>query len=346
MEVSRELLFFFSALGAFNGLLMSFYFLFFARPKHTSNYFLGAFLLSMSVRIGKSVFFYFNSQLSVTYLQIGLTGCLLIGPFLFFYLKSILKPESNINRNWWHHGVILFPMMAVIFTMYSEGEDFSLWRRRIVLGIYCTWLAYSILAGFTARELLHKIFTPKAKLTNIEIWMASIFIGNTFIWGAYFFAGFMSYILGALLFSFFLYLLILLLFFAKKKDSIIFQNGKKNSPIPNAEADRLMLQLKELMTAKELYKNPNLKLADMASELQVLPHTISKILNEHHGYNFSHFLNEYRIEQAKELILSNQDYTFEGIGYDSGFNSKSTFFATFKKFTGTTPAKFKKSVAN
>ena len=202
------------------------------------------------------------------------------------------------------------------------------------------------MAGYTARNMLRKAITPKVKLTNIEIWMTSIFVGNMLIWGAYFFSGFMSYILGALLFSFFLYLLILLLFFAKKKDSIIYQNGKKNNTIPDVEANRLLVQLKDLMVSKELYKNPNLKLADVANELQVLPHTISKLLNEYHGHNFSHFLNEYRIEQAKKLILSNQDYTFEGIGYDSGFNSKSTFFATFKKFTGTTPAKFRKSLAN
>jgi len=325
---------------------MSLYFLFFARPKHISNYFLGAFLLSLSIRIGKSVFFYFNSQLSSVFLQFGLAGCLLIGPFLFLYLKSILKPNNNVRKTWWYQAAIVLPIMIVLFTMYAKGEEHALWRNNIVTTIYLTWLAYSLAAGYTARNMLKKAITPKVKLTNIEIWMTSIFVGNMLIWGAYFFSGFMSYILGALLFSFFLYLLILLLFFAKKKDSIIYQNGKKNNTIPDVEANRLLDQLKGLMISKELYKNPNLKLADVANELQVLPHTISKLLNEYHGHNFSHFLNEYRIEQAKKLILSNQNYTFEGIGYDSGFNSKSTFFATFKKFTGTTPAKFRKSVSN
>jgi len=305
MEVGRELLFFFSALGAFNGLLMGLYFLFFARPKHISNYFLGAFLLSLSIRIGKSVFFYFNSQLSSVFLQFGLAGCLLIGPFLFLYLKSILKPNNNVRKTWWYQAAIVLPIMLVLFTMYDRGEDYAIWRKNIVLTIYLTWLIYSLFAAYTAREMLKKAITPKVKLSNMEIWMTSIFVGNMLIW-----------------------------------------NGKKNNAIPDIEANRLLVQLKGLMSTKELYKNPNLKLADVANELQVLPHTISKLLNEYHGHNFSHFLNEYRIEQAKKLILSNQDYTFEGIGYDSGFNSKSTFFATFKKFTGTTPAKFRKSVAN
>ncbi len=81
MELSRELLFFFSALGAFNGIVLGLYFLFFAKPKHISNSFFGAFLLMLSIRVGKSVFFHFNTDLSFHYLQLGLTACFFIGPF-------------------------------------------------------------------------------------------------------------------------------------------------------------------------------------------------------------------------------------------------------------------------
>lgn len=100
MEVSRELLFFFSALGAFNGLLMALYFIFIAKPKHISNVFLGLFLLMLSIRIGKSVFFYFNPDLAFSYLQFGLTGCLFIGPFLYFYVKSVVSKTDTSVVKW------------------------------------------------------------------------------------------------------------------------------------------------------------------------------------------------------------------------------------------------------
>ena len=86
MNIGKELLFFFSALGAFNGLILSLYFSFFNSKKYLCNYFLGALLFALSVRIGKSVFVYFDGTLPKIYLQIGLSACFFIGPFLYCFL--------------------------------------------------------------------------------------------------------------------------------------------------------------------------------------------------------------------------------------------------------------------
>ena len=110
MEASRELLFFFSALGAFNGLLLSFYFLFFAKSKHISNYFLGTLLLAMSIRIGKSVFYFFNPDLGREFLQIGISACAFIGPSLYFYIKSMTSPPGKFSSTWKYHFLILLRM--------------------------------------------------------------------------------------------------------------------------------------------------------------------------------------------------------------------------------------------
>lgn len=78
MDSSKELLFFFSALGAFNGIVLSIYFFFFTKKKFLTNYFLGGLLFALSIRIAKSVFVYFNPTLPKMYLQIGLTVCFLL----------------------------------------------------------------------------------------------------------------------------------------------------------------------------------------------------------------------------------------------------------------------------
>lgn len=69
-------------------------------------------------------------------------------------------------------------------------------------------------------------------------------------------------------------------------------------------------------------------------------HQLSQVLNDNMGKNFTVFINEYRINEACNIIVSDNKLTLEGIGYEVGFNSKSTFFSTFKKLKGTTPAMF------
>ena len=61
MNLDNKLIFFFSALGAFNSVVLSIYFLLFSKPINKSNYFLGGLLVVLSIRVWKSLFFYFNT---------------------------------------------------------------------------------------------------------------------------------------------------------------------------------------------------------------------------------------------------------------------------------------------
>jgi len=108
-----------------------------------------------------------------------------------------------------------------------------------------------------------------------------------------------------------------------------------------SEAEALSIKLNQLFNEKELFKNSNLKIADVANELRIPSQRLSQFLNDNIGKSFSSFINEYRIEAAKKMLLQDDRYTLETIGYECGFNSKSTFYTTFKKLTGTTPANFK-----
>ena len=95
------------------------------------------------------------------------------------------------------------------------------------------------------------------------------------------------------------------------------------------------------LAVTKLFKDPNLKLPQVADQLNLLPHTLSQVINDNLNKNFAGFINEYRIEFAKEKIALDSHLKLESIGYECGFNSKSTFYATFKNITGKTPAQFK-----
>ena len=346
MEFSRELLFFFSALGAFNGLLLSLYFLFFAKPKTLPNKFLGIFILMLSIRVGKSVFFYFNRELSEHFLQFGLTACFFIGPFLYFYIKSIEKPKVVIIKEWKFHIAILLPVILITGFLYPFKTNVELWRPYIIRSIYFIWFIYIILSINLLKNRINRIVFKREKITDLDLWLFSIVTANIVILSSYYFWNFANYISGALTFSFLLYLLILFLFSKKGKQIRLLNNETKyaDKKIESSKAQNLLTELNELMKTEELYKNANLKSSEVAKKMHLTIHQFSQLLNDNLGKSFPVFVNEYRIASAKQMIKENNNLTIEVIRYENGSNSKSIFYTTFKLVVGKTPSLFKSSI--
>ncbi|MEL6556988.1 MAG: helix-turn-helix domain-containing protein [Bacteroidota bacterium] len=344
MEIDRQILFLFSALGAINGILLSLYFAFFSRQKQGSSYFLAALLMVISVRIIKSVFYFFNPDLSQLFIQVGLSACILIGPFLFLYLKSFSESEKPYQQNWYWHIAPFVVIISIAWILYPYRAHQEIWARYLVKTIYLQWFIYIIASGVQIEEVLNSFFVKRKKPDDSAIWQLSIFVGVFVIWLAYSTSRYTSYIVGALSFSFVFYLLFLLWLFRKNKFPVFVPADTKyaNKKIPETEAISFGQRLKVTIIEEKLYRNTSLKLTDVANQLEVLPHYLSQFLNDNLQKSFSLYINEFRIEEAKRLLLSNDQYTIEAIGYECGFNSKSTFFTVFKKVTGVTPAQYKK----
>jgi AraC-like DNA-binding protein len=346
MDTSKELLFFFSALGVFNGIVLSVYFFFFTKKKLLTNYFLGALLFALSIRIGKSVLVYFNPTLPKLYLQLGLTACFFIGPFLYYFLKSAVA-EINIIPKSWKLILLFWAILIVSVGIIYPYEYYPLlWNQIFIWIIYFQWFAHIVFSGFTIREIVAKIVNRKHKTTPAEKWFGMIFLGNFLLFLFYFLAIMRApaatYISGAIVFSFILYLIISILLYRKKTDDLFLLNNQKYSGkrIDSTEAAILSEKLENIMNGKSLYKNPNLSLQDVSQEMNISTHQLSQFLNNNLNKNFTSFVNEFRIKEACKIITSNDKLTLESVGYDVGFNSKSTFFSAFKKHTGTTPLNY------
>ena len=341
MNFDNQIVFFFSVLGAFNGLLLSLYFALIAEKKKFSNYFLALLLLMLSIRIIKSVFFYFNPQLSNIFIQIGLSACILIGPFLFLYLKT-LSDENKVN--WKIHILPFLIGITILGIFYPYVEHRNIWSKWIVKGIYIQWVIYILLSFRFIKPIIRKLKSQE-RLKNIDLWLLSIFFGVGFIWLAYSVGAYTSYIVGALSFSFVLYLIILLIIFKNSKTSTFFEEKDKyqNKIIEKGLLDRIVNGMPKIIE-KELFLDPNITLKEVAIELGIPKHILSQYLNEKLGKSFSTYINELRIEKAKGFLQTKTYFTIESIGYESGFNSKSTFFTAFKKVTGQTPSEYQKSI--
>jgi YesN/AraC family two-component response regulator len=104
----------------------------------------------------------------------------------------------------------------------------------------------------------------------------------------------------------------------------------------------LKTSLSALMKKQKPYLNSKLTLQDLADLTKTNGHTLSWIINEGYNKNFFDFVNEYRIEEFKRLVASEQykNYTFLAIAMEVGFSSKTTFNRAFKKSTGKTPREY------
>lgn len=342
MSIGKEILFFFGALGVFNGFILSLYFLFFTKKKYLTNLFLGAGLLALSIRIAVTVFVYFDNNLHKTWLQIGLSACLLIGPLLYYTLKSGL--ENTVSKKWKLHLGIWFFAILSIGILFPYQNYPILWNYYFVAFIFVQWFSYLFISGFESRVVLQKIIWNYDSSSAAERWFGSVFFGNASIFLAYFLGfsriPFVSCLTGALAFTFILYLIILILLHRKKTDDLFLLNFQKGKKLTDAESLMIDQKLEKIMNEKELYKNPNLSLKKLSEEINIPGHQLSQFLNNSLGKNFTSYINEFRINEACRIIIASDKLTLESVGYDVGFNSKSTFFATFKKHTGTTPLNY------
>lgn len=99
-----------------------------------------------------------------------------------------------------------------------------------------------------------------------------------------------------------------------------------------------------LLENDKLYRNPKLSREDVADKLGISIGYLSQIINTVSEKSFSDFLNYYRVEEAKTMIVNNEfdQYNIAAIGLEAGFNSKSSFYTCFKKQTGHTPSAYRK----
>ena len=348
MTFENPILFFLCSIGVFNGFLASFYFLFFSKQKRSQNLLFGLLLLFLSLRIGKSVYVIFteSGERNLSILQVGLSACFLIGISLYYYLKSSTENIKLIPKSWKIHFfvLILFVVITGLFKPYAIYKEF--WRLYFVNFIYVVWGIYILLSGFLLKDIFKKLASKSKVCATSELWLIAVFIGNVLIYSAYIIGYFYLYLIGTITFSVVFYGLLIFLLFKSNRENVFKDISEKyaSKKIDKKEANKLIELLNEVMKKDELYKNTNVKLIDIAKKVNISAHQLSQLLNDNLGKSFAKFINEYRIEEAKRILLNNNKFTLEAIGFESGFSSKSTFYATFKKMVGKTPAEYRSNL--
>jgi AraC-like DNA-binding protein len=138
------------------------------------------------------------------------------------------------------------------------------------------------------------------------------------------------------------------LMFSGLKTSNLFdvaQNRTKysKSPLMKNEKEILLEKLKGLMNKEKYYLTPSITIQNVGEKLNEQPRYISQVINELLEQNFIDFVNSYRIEEARNMLIDPKynKMSIQGIMFECGFNSKSAFNTAFRKQTGKTPKEFR-----
>ena len=130
---------------------------------------------------------------------------------------------------------------------------------------------------------------------------------------------------------------------------IILRKGTGSAPAAEAEdlpvTRQLTEQLSQIIEEEELFKQPDLRVTDIAARLATNRTYISAIIKSLSGENFSNLINGYRVRYAQKLMKEHPEMSISEIATESGFSSRSAFYRNFKDVTGLNPADWKKQAS-
>ncbi|WP_298898119.1 helix-turn-helix domain-containing protein [uncultured Psychroserpens sp.] len=344
---------------AIQGIIL-FFVLFFRKKGNTkANKNLGLFVLSFSIillfYVGYKSRYLYEYPL-IYFRKLWIPMMFALGPLLLFYVKDLFKIKYSSRFKLGH-----FSLFLIAFAFYASFHLLDPKNRIYNVAMDIIWYEWvKNIQMFVYLVLIYKL-VKKAKDNvgpNVVKWLHYMM---------YTYAGFvLSFALYSTLnnFDFFYsdgwdYMICLLIsasilligLFGLVQPQIFWGFSivgalnvikyEKSGLIPSLAAE-LKQKLIELMVDEKIYKQNNLNLDELSSLLGTTKHNTSQIINEHFNENFFDFLNDFRIDESKELLLDvNCKMTISEILYEVGFNNKVTFNSAFKKRTGVTPTQYR-----
>ena len=286
-----------------------------------------------------------------------MTSLYVIGPLNYLYYRSLLKSvETKSLKNFLH---LLPPFLILIFETGFHLSDATFKREIIhsflqdkVIGI----LGVGLLAGLVIFVLYQLYFTWLC----IQLWEEKrIKAGVRIAFGLQVYNMLSIIPVGIWVFTkhkelmlisgFMTTSVMVFVFLFNNRYPDLFSMLKRNlikkkyerSFLQGIDTDLLKSRLVDLMENGQIYHDFDLTLQSLAEKLSLTSHQLSQFLNEQMEKSFKHYINGYRIDEAKELLVNEPKIGIIHICYQVGFSSKSTFNNAFKDQTEVTPTEFR-----
>ncbi|MDD4149609.1 MAG: helix-turn-helix domain-containing protein, partial [Bacteroidales bacterium] len=292
---------------------------------------------------------------------------LLFNPAFFLYIKSLTDSKFKLRKIQLLH---LLPFLTFEIGAYMLKQKYNLhnffefdsaqwFRLAFSIASVISWIIYNYLSSimvFKLRRKLENEFSTISKDKSLK-WLVfiivfyNIFCAFSLVVAVFAISlphtGITQYIYN---YSALLVLIYILGFYGLRQKKIFVateepQSTKskyQNSALSQERKDKISKKIINYIETTQAYLNPELNMNLLSEKIDIPKHQITEVLSTELEKNFFNLINEYRVNAVKELLKDKDtNYSIEGIGYDCGFSSKSSFFTVFKKFTGMTPSEYK-----
>ena len=128
------------------------------------------------------------------------------------------------------------------------------------------------------------------------------------------------------------------------RSGFFFKEIPKEKPVV-IEDTQLRTKLDSLIQEKKIYKKEGLTIRELAELMGEQEYRLRRLINGELGFrNFNDFLNQYRVNEACEVLSdpSQNRKTVLEIAYSLGYQSIGPFNKAFKELRGTTPTAYRK----
>ena len=288
------------------------------------------------------------------------------GPLLWLVAQSVLQRSMPKTRQWLHFvpaALFLLYLWATFWTLESSHKVALIqnyqfdnnWHYPLVelasrlhrwiytiLAIRILWplltqkirpLKLATLAGQWSFVLLVLIVSTEVMLTLIKVY--SHFMNIPWFWLKW--TGLSINYMTFALVNLFLYAWI----------SPLYSKAADDKPKPEEIKikDTHIEAIEQAIQHEKLFLNPNLSVERFATAIGLPAKELSQTINRHYDMNFIEFINQHRIQEAKEQLEdpNNDTKSITDIFYQAGFNSKSVYNTLFKKTFNCTPSQYRKA---
>ena len=297
---------------------------------------------------------------------------------IWLYATAVLSGTVVLNRKTFIHAIpfVIFVLLMVPLVIRSFSETFISADLQNYNKIYSLVLSFVVAASFIfyGQTVIRKLFNiegQKAKFKELlfdysqnQLILVKVLVIMMHIYGLLVLASGIGHFMTESYPTVFDYidtvflvvLSYMLIFIFTTSPKVIHYKFIKNnkddslhyekSGLTRSEAISYMKGMNDWMNTERPYLRSDLSLGELAEQHNLPIHIVSEVLNGLFKQNFYEYVNNFRIEEFKRLAKSDvhKKETNLNLAFSCGFNSKTTFNTSFKKFTGQTPSEFRKSI--